>query len=120
MPTETRTMKPILISTLAVAAIALLPVSVAAAEASENWTGHCAKCHGPDGAGKTKMGAKLKIRDLTSAEVQKEFTDEQAFASIKDGVKDDKGKFTMTAFGEKLSDEEITAMVSLVRSMGPK
>lgn len=113
-------MKPILISTLAAAAIALLPASVGAAEATENWTGHCAKCHGPDGAGKTKMGAKLKIRDLTSAEVQKEFTDEQAFAAIKDGVKDDKGKFTMTSFAEKLSDEEITAMVSHVRSMGPK
>ena len=121
MPTKARTMKPILISTLAAAAIALLPATVAAAEASENWTGHCAKCHGPDGAGKTKMGARLKLRDLTSAEVQKEFTDEQAFAAIKDGVKEEKGsKLAMPGFADKLSDEEITAMVTLVRSMGPQ
>ncbi len=114
-------MKPILLSAVAAAAIVLLPVSVAAAEASENWTGHCAKCHGPDGAGKTKMGAKLKIRDLTSADVQKEFTDEQAFTAIKDGVKEEKGsKLAMPGFAGKLSDEEITAMVSLVRSMSPQ
>lgn len=114
-------MKPILFSTLTAAAVVLLPVTAAAADASENWTGHCAKCHGPDGAGKTKMGARLKIRDLTSAEVQKEFTDEQAFAAIKDGVKEEKGsKLAMPGFAEKLSDEEITAMLSLVRSMGPE
>ncbi|HEY5551343.1 MAG TPA: cytochrome c [Opitutaceae bacterium] len=114
-------MKPILISALVAASAALLPASLVAADASENWTGHCAKCHGPDGAGKTKMGAKLKIRDLTSAEVQKAFTDEQAINSIKVGTKDEKsGKLAMPAFAEKLSDEEITAMVSLVRSMGPQ
>lgn len=113
-------MKPILFSAIAAAAIALLPASVAAAGAAENWTGHCAKCHGPDGAGKTKMGARLKIRDLTSAEVQKEFTDEQAFTAIKSGVKEQKGdKLAMPAYAEKLSDEEITAMVSHVRSMSP-
>lgn len=114
-------MKLLLFSALCLAAVALLPASFAAAEATENWTGHCAKCHGPDGAGKTKMGAKLKIRDLTSADVQKEFTDEQAFSAIKEGIKDEKGdKLAMPAFAEKLSDPEITAMLSLVRSMGPK
>ena len=113
-------MKPILFSALVAASTVLLPASLVAADASENWTGHCAKCHGPDGVGKTKMGAKLKIRNLTDAEVQKSFTDEQASASIKNGVKDEKGaKLAMPSFAEKLSDEEITAMVSLVRSMGP-
>jgi len=111
-------MKPILISTLLSAAGALVPTAIIAAPAAENWTGHCAKCHGDDGAGKTKMGARFKIGDFTSAEYQKTFTDEQAFEAIKNGVKDEKtGKRTMTAFGEKLSDEEITAIVSFVRSM---
>lgn len=110
--------KAILLSTLCAAAGALVPASLIAAPASDNWTGHCAKCHGPDGKGDTKMGAKLKIGDFTSAEVQKGFTDEQAFDAIKNGVKNEKtGKTVMSAFGEKLSDEEITAMVSLVRSM---
>lgn len=111
-------MKPILLSTLCAAAGALVPAGLIAADASENWSGHCARCHGPDGAGKNKIGIKLKLRDFTSAEVQKEFTDEQAFDAIKNGIKNEKGdKFTMNAFGEKLSDEEITEMVAFVRSM---
>lgn len=113
-----RTMKPILLSSLCVAALAILPVSLVAADASENWTGHCAKCHGPDGKGKTKMGTKLKIRDLTDPEIQKQLNDDQTFVAIKDGIMDEKGgKLNMPAFKEKLSDEEITAMVSHVRSM---
>ena len=32
----------------------------------------CAMCHGPDGAGNTPMGKKLNVRDLRSAEVQKQ------------------------------------------------
>jgi len=113
-------MKAILLSALC-AAGALVPATLIGADASENWTGHCAKCHGPDGAGKTKMGAKLKIRDLTNAETQKEFTDEQAFEAIKNGVKAEKGdKLNMNAFSEKLTDEEITQMVSFIRSLCSK
>lgn len=116
MTLTSRSMKPLLLSTLCAAAGALVPASLIAADASENWSGHCARCHGPDGAGKTKVGQKLKIRDLTSAEIQKEFTDEQAFNAIKNGIKEGE-RFTMNALGEKLSDEEITEMVSFVRNM---
>jgi mono/diheme cytochrome c family protein len=50
---------------------------------------HCAKCHGADGKGATKMGQKLGARDYTDAAVQAAFTDEQAFKSIKEGMKKD-------------------------------
>ena len=32
----------------------------------------CASCHGPDGAGATAVGKAMKVRDLRSAEVQKQ------------------------------------------------
>lgn len=113
---KARTIKTLLVPTLCLTVGALVPADLTAAPASENWKAQCAKCHGDDGAGKTKMGQKLKIRDLTSPEAQKEFTDEQAFEAIKNGLKED-GKTVMNPMSGKLSDEEITEMVSFVRSM---
>jgi mono/diheme cytochrome c family protein len=89
-------------------------ISARAADAKENWEKHCAKCHGPDGKGKTKMGEKLEIKDYSTAKVQDELKDEKMIKAIKDGVKDgDKTK--MKAFGETLSDDEIKALVKYVR-----
>jgi mono/diheme cytochrome c family protein len=102
---------------LIVFSVALLvagAVTVRAADAKENWEKNCAKCHGPDGTGKTKMGEKLAIKDYTDAKVQEGMKDDAMTKAIKDGVKDgDKTK--MKAFGETLSDDEIKALVKYVR-----
>src|SRR3990172_1088463 len=37
------------------------------ATTAENWDNFCAKCHGPDGAAKTVVGKKLKLKDYTDA-----------------------------------------------------
>jgi len=58
-----------------------------AAEPKENWEKSCLKCHGADGKGATKMGAKLNIKDLTDAKVQAGFKDEEATKAIKEGIK---------------------------------
>lgn len=87
-----------------------------AADAATNWTDACAKCHGVDGKGQTKMGKKLSIADLTEAKVQAKFTDEEAFKAIKSGRTDENGKTTMKA-AEGLTDEDITALVAYVRSL---
>ena len=87
-----------------------------AADAASNWTDHCAKCHGADGKGDTKMGKKLSIADLTDAKVQASFTDEQAAKAVKEGVKDKSGKVTMKPI-EGLSDDDIKALVPYVRSL---
>ena len=89
-----------------------------AATAQENWTSHCAKCHGPDGAGKTTIGKKLKLADYTTAEGQAAFTDEKAVDVITNGAIEN-GKAKMNPFKEKLSAEEIADLVKLVRSFGP-
>lgn len=97
-----------------VATLALATGSLAA-DAAANWDNHCSSCHGADGKGQTKMGKKLKIEDLTDAHEQSEFTDEEAFKAIKEGLKDD-GKTKMKPV-EGLSDDEIHALVAYVRSL---
>jgi cytochrome c553 len=86
------------------------------ADADANWKEHCAKCHGEDGKGGTKMGKKLGIADLTDPKVQAKFTDEQAFKAMKSGLIDDKGKTTMKAV-EGLSDAEMKALVPFMRAL---
>ena len=88
-----------------------------AATAQENWDAHCAKCHAADGTGSTKIGTKLKLKDYSKAEAQAAFTDAEALAAIKDGVKDAAGKFTMNPYGEKLTAEEMQALVPFVRAL---
>ena len=107
-------MKKILLLTLAFSAAALL--SASAADAKENWTKSCVKCHGADGKGQTKMGQKLGIKDMTDAKVQEAFKDEAAFKAIKEGLKDKDGKTQMKA-AEGLSDDDIKALVKHVRSL---
>ncbi|MBM3853154.1 MAG: cytochrome c [Verrucomicrobia bacterium] len=107
--------KPLTIFALAGAAAALA-VSALAASASANWQEHCAKCHGEDGKGQTKMGKKLGIADLTDAKVQAKITDEAAFKSIKEGLKDKDGKVQMKPI-ENVGDADIKALVAHVRSL---
>ncbi len=91
-------------------------VSSFAADAASNWKEQCAKCHGDDGKGETKMGRKLSIGDLTEAKIQEKFTDDQAFKAIKLGLTDSSGKTTMKAI-ENISDEEMKALIPFVRGL---
>jgi len=102
-------------ATLAVASL-LFTSTAFAADVATNWENNCTSCHGADGRGDTKMGKKLKIKNLTDATVQAKFTDEQAVKAVKEGVKDANGKVTMKAI-EGLTDDEITALVAHVRSL---
>jgi mono/diheme cytochrome c family protein len=92
------------------------PLGVRAADAKANWDNNCAQCHGATGKGDTKMGKMLSAMDLTDPKKQASFTDAQATTAIKDGVKQN-GKTTMKAFGGKLTDDEIKALVAYVRTL---
>lgn len=70
----------------------------------------CAMCHGADGSGQTAMGKSMKLRDLGSADVQK-----QSDGDLKTIV--DKGKAKMPAFGGKLSSTQIDDLVKFIRSL---
>jgi len=86
-----------------------------AADAKENFEKSCAKCHGTDGKGKTKMGEKLGMKDYTDAKVQEELKDDVAFKSVKEGLKDKEGK-TLMKPAEDLSDDDIKALVKYIRT----
>ena len=88
-----------------------------AAEAKANWDKHCAKCHGADGKGQTKMGQRLGAKDYTDPKVQAEVKDDAAFAAIKNGLKSKEGKELMKP-AEGLTDEEIKALVGYGRQFG--
>jgi len=109
-----RTMKKILVLATIFGFTAVLNVS--AADAKANWDSLCAKCHGAEGKGDTKIGQKLGVKDLTDAKVQAELKDDAAAKSIKEGVKDADGKTLMKPF-DTLSDDEVKALVQYVRSL---
>ena len=91
-------------------------LSIKAAEAKENWDNMCAKCHGAEGKGDTKMGQKLGCKDFTDPKVQAEMKDEAATKAIKEGLKSADGKTLMKPF-DTLSDDEIKALVAYVRGL---
>lgn len=98
------------------ASLSSLAVAAHAFDASAAWDEQCAKCHGKDGKGDTKMGKKLSIKDYADATVQAGFTDDEAFKAIKEGTKDKSGKVRMKAV-EGMSDDDIKAMVSYLRGL---
>ncbi|NOT59832.1 MAG: cytochrome c [Acidobacteria bacterium] len=70
----------------------------------------CAMCHGMDGTGNTPTGKSLKVRDLGSAEVQKQ-SDAQLNTIIS------KGKDKMPGFNSSLNAEQIKGLVAHIRSL---
>ena len=74
----------------------------------------CAKCHGEDGKGQTKMGKKLGAKDYTDPKVQDALKDDAAVKAIKEGLKqDDK---TLMKPAEGLTDDQIKGLVAYVRT----
>jgi cbb3-type cytochrome c oxidase subunit III len=73
----------------------------------------CVGCHGPDGRAQTDMGKKVQAADLTSAVVQDQ-RDSQLLSVIRNG----RGK--MPAWSDKLSDDEIHAVLAYIRQFRSK
>jgi mono/diheme cytochrome c family protein len=102
-----------------IAAIMLSCLALSSAHGADpktNWMNNCMQCHGPDGSANTSMGKALNAKDLTNAQIQSSFTDAEATSAIKDGVTKD-GTTKMIAFGGRLSDEEVKALVAYVRTL---
>ena len=83
--------------------------------ATNNWASLCAKCHGDDGKGQTKMGQRMHVRDYTDPKVQTSMKDDEAFKAIKEGLKDKDDKILMRAY-DTLSDDQIKALVAYMRT----
>ena len=109
-------------SLIKIGALALglaVSANMLAAEVQENWNKHCVSCHGKDGKGQTKAGRMADVKDFTDAKYQTSFDDEHAFKQVKEGLKDKNGKDRMKPFAEKLSDDEIKALIKHIRAYKP-
>lgn len=107
-----------IVTTGVLAAFLSSVAAVSAADAKATYDKQCAKCHGPDGKGQTKMGKQAGAKDYTDPKVQAEFTDEQATKAIKEGVKA-KGKEVMKP-AENLTDADVKGLVAHVRAFSKK
>lgn len=96
--------------------LALVTLPFAAAANAEDgaalFKAKCAACHGQDGGGNTTVGKKAGLRDLGSAEVQKQ-TDAELTSIVADG----KGKPAHAYKKKGVTDEQIAALVAHIRSL---
>jgi cytochrome c6 len=94
-----------LVTLLAGGMVAVCSSSAVAQDAAATFKSKCAMCHGADG-----KGGKMGTRDFASPEVKAE-TDAQLTGIIS------KGKGKMPAYTGKLSDADITGLVTYIRTL---
>ena len=107
-------MKKLIPLTIAVLAFPVVSLYAADGKALYEDKG-CAKCHGADGKGDTKMGKKSGAKDYSDAKVQEELKDDAAIKAIKEGYKDKEGKVVMKPT-EGITDDEAKALVTFMRT----
>ena len=82
-----------------------------ATDGAATFKARCTGCHGADGKGKAAIGTP----DFTSAKTQARLTDAEMIDTISNGKKGT----IMPAWKGKLSELEIAAVASYLRSLGP-
>lgn len=88
----------------------------AGATPAANFENQCASCHGMDGKARTPQGKKARAKDLAESKL----SDAEIERQIREGSPDQRKTTKMPAFAEKLSAEEISALVPLVKSFRPQ
>jgi cytochrome c6 len=105
-----------LAASLIILIVFMAAVSPAAAEDSASGAGvyksKCQTCHGPDGGG-TAVGKSLKVADLRSPNVQS-----RSDAELSQVISD--GKDNMPGFKGAITDDEIQAVLTHVRTFAAK
>jgi mono/diheme cytochrome c family protein len=100
-------------SFLKVVFLAILAASATAAvaqSAADNYKSKCAMCHGPDGAAATPAGKAMQTPPVTSPQFAKA-SDVELIAILKNG------KAKMPAYNSKLTDDQMKALVTYMRSL---
>lgn len=104
---------------LGIVGVLMLASATHAADAAALWEKNCASCHGKGGKGDTKAGQMVKVRDLTAPDVRATLNADVVRKAIEDGVvAKDTGKSRMKAYKDKLSKEEIDALVTHTLGLG--
>ena len=71
----------------------------------------CTRCHGADGAGRTRMAEIVEPPDMTDPAWQRQRSNARMIASVSNG------HGQMPAFKKKLSRQEIAASIAYVRTL---
>ena len=106
-------MKKLTLLAIPAAFLLVLTINASAADGKAVYADNCAKCHGEDGKGQTKMGTKLGARDYTDAKVQDSVSDTDAFKSVKEGMKKDDKSLMKPS---ELSEDDIKASIAYMRT----
>ena len=118
MNSSIKKVKGIVVASLTLSALFLMLTFQSSSRASttmvgdgaETFKAKCAACHGPDGKGATAAGKAMKVRDLSSAEVQGQ-TDDQLYEAIT------KGKGKMPGYEKSLGADKCKELVAYVRTL---
>lgn len=94
----------------AMVAVLLAATAIAQDDGAAIYKAKCQRCHGDDGMSHTFDGKMTHAAAFNDAEIVK-MQDADLIAVIKDGKKH------MPAFGKKLSDEQIAAVLAYVHTM---
>jgi mono/diheme cytochrome c family protein len=113
--------KPPLVGAWVPVAILVICITMAASPAAgqgntagaDAYKAKCATCHGQDGSGNTPVGKSLQVADLRSAAVQSK-SDAELTQSVTEG------KNNMPGFKGNITDDEIHAVVTFVRTFAAK
>ncbi|MBZ4415270.1 c-type cytochrome [Myxococcus sp. RHSTA-1-4] len=97
-------------------ALCLAP-SAHAEDVAEVWKAKCKSCHGDDGKAKTKMGQKESIVDMSQPAWQQAQTDADIREMIADGSPRNR---KMKPYKDKLSPQQLDALVGYIRTMKAK
>lgn len=115
-------MKRVFVTGLVVAsALCWLVIGSASAaraqDAKQTYDKTCASCHGPGGKGDGSVGKMLKPPPKEFGAALKGASDADMAKTIKEGGKAVGKAPTMPAYGSKLSDEQIQALVQYIKGL---
>lgn len=96
--------------TFAVLLLTGAPTVWAQGDSKDLYLSKCATCHGPDGAGKTAKGKKLKVQDVRTT--AKKMTADEMTKIVTDGKGQD-----MDGYSKTLSKDQIKGLVDFYRSL---
>jgi mono/diheme cytochrome c family protein len=108
-------MKTIRLAAFVITFTVFAPLAGRAADVKALWDKHCVSCHAKDGSGNTRMGKQSGAKDYRDPKVQEAMTDESALKVIKEGLTE-KGKERMKPYTDKLSEEEMKALIAYIRT----
>ena len=108
-----------LVSTLSILAAPRSAFAEADKKTERLYKSKCASCHGGDGKGDTDQGKEMVVSDMTSADWQKKFTDDQIKDVINNGFKREKSgkQQEMKAMKDALKPDQVEALVKYVRGL---